>query len=76
MQCNRLRIQCVYFAQNLKSFIAAGGANTYFGWGLRRTNTVKVILLFSTFTSGGGRPQVPLRALFQARASTREEVQI
>ena len=34
----------------------------FFGWGLRRTNIVKVIWRLSTFT-GGGRLQVPLHAL-------------
>ena len=38
-----------------------------FGWVLRRTNTVMIIWRLSSFT-GGGRPHVPLRPLFQARA--------
>ena len=41
-----------------------------FGWALLRINDVKVIWRLSSF-NGGGRPQVPLRALFQARACTR-----
>ena len=36
------------------------------------TNTAKVIWRFSSFT-GGGRPRMPLRALFQARAGTRKK---
>ena len=43
-----------------------------FGWVLHHTNTVKVIWGLSSFT-GKGRPQVPLRALFQAQAVTRVE---
>jgi hypothetical protein len=41
---------------------------TFFG-GLRYTDTVKVIPRRFSFT-GGGRPQVPFRALFQARTGT------
>ena len=41
----------------------------FFGWILCRTNTVDAIWRLSSFT-GGGRPQVPLRALFQARVGT------
>ena len=37
-------------------------------WVLRLTNTLKVIWRLSNFT-GGGRPRVPLRALFQARVN-------
>jgi hypothetical protein len=40
-----------------------------FDWVLRNIDTVKVISRRSSFT-GGGRPQVPLRALFQARTGT------
>ena len=46
---------------------------SFFGWTLRRTNTANVIWRLSFFT-GGGRPQVTLRALFQARAGTRVEL--
>ena len=35
-------------------------------WVLRRTNTVKIIWCISSFLTGGGRPQMSLRALFQA----------
>jgi hypothetical protein len=38
-------------------------------WILRHTDTVKVIWRRSTLT-GGGRPQVPFRILFQARMGT------
>ena len=41
---------------------------TFFDWGLRRTNTVRLYGEFS-FTDGG-RYQVPLLALFQAWAVT------
>ena len=47
-------------------------ALTIFGWDLRRINTLNVIWRLSSFT-GGGRPQVPLCALLQARAGTRVE---
>ena len=43
-----------------------------FGCVSRRTKTVIVIWRLSRFI-GGGRNQVPLRALFKARASTGEE---
>ena len=39
------------------------------GWVLRLTNTVQVIWWLSSFT-GGGRPRVPLRALFQSQVGT------
>ena len=44
----------------------------YFGWVLFHTNNVKVIWPLSSLT-GGGRPQVPLCSLFQARADTQVE---
>jgi hypothetical protein len=37
----------------------------FFGWASCSTYTVMVIWQLSSFT-GGGRPQVPLLALFQA----------
>ena len=44
-----------------------------FGWVLRCTNTVKVTWWLFSFT-GGGSPQVTLRALFQTRAGTWDEL--
>jgi hypothetical protein len=41
-------------------------------WVLRHIDTVKVISRHSSFT-GGGKPQVPLCALFQALTGTRFE---
>ena len=41
----------------------------FLGGGLCHTNTVKVIWRLSNL-NGGGRPQVPLRALFQVQEDT------
>ena len=44
----------------------------FFGWVLHCTNTVMEIWRLSSFT-GGGRPQVPFCALFQAQVGTQVE---
>ena len=43
--------------------------DSVFGWVLRCTNKLNITHQISSFTNGG-RSQVPLRALFQARAGT------
>ena len=42
----------------------------FYGWGLRLTNTVKVIWRISSFTGRGRQTSVLLHTLLQARVGT------